>query len=158
MSRLLPVGAISLVYMICAPIYSLVKRALRPPPGPLLVLLYEGDVASVLELEELGVPVGVKDLALLGPVDLLLEHPVVAVGDGIFQDVVLLWVVADRRLTELLYKASVAQLLDDIGALHGFYFTDIFNYLALLHLFQEVAVAQVVSLVEEEVEGVRRPI
>ena len=40
--------------------------------------------ASVLDLEELGVLVGVEDIALLGPVDLLLEHPVVAVGDGLF--------------------------------------------------------------------------
>ena len=127
----------------------MVERALRPPLGPLLVLLDEGDVASVLELEELGVLVGVEDLALLGPVDLLLEHPVVAVGDGLLQDGVLLGVVADRRFPELLHEISVAHLLDDARVHHGFY------CVALLQLLQEVAVAQVVSLVEEEVEGAR---
>ena len=97
MKRLLPVGTISHAYVMGAPIYALVERALRPPLGPLLVLLDEGYVAPVLELEELGVLVGVEYIALLGPVDLLLEHPVVAVGDGLLQDGVLLGVVADRR-------------------------------------------------------------
>ena len=41
-------------------------------------------------------------ILLLGPVDLLLEHPVVAVGDGLLQDGALLWVVADGRPPELL--------------------------------------------------------
>ena len=40
---------------------------------------------------------------MLGPVDLLLEHAVVSIGDGIIQDFVLLGVVADRRLPELLH-------------------------------------------------------
>ena len=91
-----------------APLDALVKGALPLPPTPLLALLNEGDVASVLELEELGVLVGVEDIALLGPIDLLLELPVVAVGDGILQDSVLLGVVADRRLPELRHEASVA--------------------------------------------------
>ena len=88
-----------------SPIDALVEGALRLPLGPLLVLLDEGDVASVLELEELGVLVGVEDLALLGPVDLLLQHPVVAVGNGLLPDLALLGVVVDRRLPELLYEA-----------------------------------------------------
>ena len=45
---------------------ALVEGALRPPLGPLLVLLDEGDVASVLELDKLGVLVGVEDLAFSG--------------------------------------------------------------------------------------------
>ena len=128
---------------------ALVEGALRPPLGPLLVLLDEGDVASVLDLEELGVLVGVEDLALLGPVDLLLEHPVVAVGDGLLQDGVLLGVVADRRPPELLDQSFIVHLLDDARVLDCLYLV------ALLQLLQEVAVAQVVSLVEEEVEGAR---
>jgi hypothetical protein len=80
----------------------LVEGALRLPLGPLLVLLDEGDVASVLELDKLGVLVGVEDIASLGPVDLLLKHAVVAVGDGLLQDGVRLGVVADRRPPELL--------------------------------------------------------
>ena len=47
-------------------LYALVQRALRPPLGPPLGLLDEGDVATVLDLEELGVLGGVEDLALLG--------------------------------------------------------------------------------------------
>ena len=60
-------------------------------------------------------------MALLGLVELLLQHPVVAVGDGILQDSALLGVVADRRLPELLDDAFVAQLLDGARELHGFY-------------------------------------
>ena len=37
--------------------------ALRRSFGPLLVLLDEGDVASVFDMEELGVLVGVEDIA-----------------------------------------------------------------------------------------------
>ena len=134
------------VYHWCS-LYAFVQRALRPPPGPLLVLLDEGYVAPVLELEELGVLVGVEYLALLGPVDLLLEHPVVAVGYGLLQDGVLLRVVVDRRPPELLHEAFIAHLLDYARVLHGLYFW------AIIQLLQEVAVAQVVFLVEEEVEG-----
>ena len=39
---------------------------------------------------------------MLGPVDLLLEHTVVAVGNGFIQGGVLLGVVAHRRLSELI--------------------------------------------------------
>ena len=97
------------------------RGVLGSPFRRLLVLLDEGDVASVLELEELGVLVGVEDLALVGPVELFLQHPVVAVGNGIVQDLALLGVVADRRLPELLDDAFVAHLLDDARVLRGFY-------------------------------------
>ncbi|MFM7980881.1 MAG: hypothetical protein ACKPKO_16340, partial [Candidatus Fonsibacter sp.] len=75
MKRHLPVATISLVY-IMGSLDALVS-ALRLPLGPLLVLLGEGGVASVFELEELGVLVGVEYIALMGIVGLLLEHPVV---------------------------------------------------------------------------------
>ena len=89
---------------------ALVEGVLGSPFGPLLVLLDEGDIASVLELEELGVLAVVEDIALLGPVELIFQHPVVAVGNGLPQVLVLLWVVADRRLPELLDDAFVVHL------------------------------------------------
>ncbi len=88
-------------------------------PDLLLVLLDEGDVASVLELEELCVLVGVKDI-FLGPIDLLLEHPVAEIGDGLLQDRVLLGVVADRRPSELFHEPSVAHFLNDAMVLTVF--------------------------------------
>ena len=45
---------------------ALVEAALRLPLGPLLVLLDEGDVASVHALEEIGVLECVEDLAFSG--------------------------------------------------------------------------------------------
>ena len=70
--RLLPVATISLVYIMDAP-RCLGRGALCLPLGPLTVLLEEVYVASVLELEELGVLVGFKYIAFLGPIDQLLK-------------------------------------------------------------------------------------
>ncbi|MFM7979619.1 MAG: hypothetical protein ACKPKO_09920, partial [Candidatus Fonsibacter sp.] len=50
---------------------------------------------------------------------------------------------------QLLNEGSVVHLFDDARVLHSFYLA------VLLQLRQEVAVAQVVYLVDEEVEGAR---
>ena len=78
-------------------------------------------VPPYFELEELGVLVGVEDLAPKGPVDILLQHPVVAVSDGLLQDFALLGVVADRRLPALLNAVFVAHLIYAARVLHSLY-------------------------------------
>ena len=99
------------------------------------------------ELEELGVLVGVEELALLRAIYLLLQHTVVAVGYRLLHALVLLWTLVDRRfphsssrgcmlLTFLLMIGCITALI----ACHCFC------------RFRKVAVAQVVSFVEEEVE------
>jgi hypothetical protein len=96
------VGFISQEYFTSAP-FTPLSRDIHLPLLLLLILLNKGDVAPVFGLEELGVLVGVKELTLLGPVELLLQHPEVAVGDGLLQYLVLLGVVAKVGLPQLLH-------------------------------------------------------
>ena len=59
----------------------------------LLVLLHEANATAVLRLEPLGILVSVKTLALYCLIHLLLQHAKVAVGDGLLQLGILIWVV-----------------------------------------------------------------
>ena len=65
-------------------LHILVQNIFILPLLLLLVLLDEGDAPAVFGLEEFGVLVGVKELTFLRPVELLLQHPIVAVGNGLF--------------------------------------------------------------------------
>ena len=95
-----------------------VDQAIRSRIAYVLVLRDESGGAAVLDLEECGVRVGVKQLALLRSVDLLLQHPVAAVGYRILQDLVLLWSLADRRVQQLLYDVYVVYLVDGARVLY----------------------------------------
>ncbi|MFM7856031.1 MAG: hypothetical protein ACKO96_29955, partial [Flammeovirgaceae bacterium] len=108
MQRLLPIGTISLVYIVGAPSTPWSRGLSILHPDLSSYCLMKVMSPPYFELEELGVLIGVEYIALLGPVYLLLEHPVVAVGDCLIQDGVLLWVVVDRRPPELLHEAFIA--------------------------------------------------
>ena len=127
-------------------LHVLVQNIFILPLLLLLVLLYEGDAPAVFGLEELGVLVGVKELALLPSVKLLLQHAVVAVRNGLFEHLALLGVVAQVGLPELLHETPVVDFVDDARMLHQVHLGLLFQ------LLQEEPVAEAVALVEEQVK------